>query len=112
MEQAEATKQLVDQLTNRINQLDTILTDQEAGLMKDNARLKDETVQLKKTAAAYETRLSEMELEVQVSILSNYLATFTLFRVLLLLDSNVTIEFAEHQKPDERADMCVRRPSR
>ncbi len=69
-EQAEQTKQFVEQLANRFHQLDTLLNDQEKGLLKENALLKDETVQLRKTCNAYENRLVEMEVEVQVSTLT------------------------------------------
>lgn len=57
----------MDQLVTKVSQIDGTVNDQDNGLLKENANLKDEIQLLMKTCKSYEDRFVEMETEVQVS---------------------------------------------
>ena len=64
--QSEASTKIMDQLVTKVSQIDGTVNDSDGGLLRENAKLKDEIGFLMKTVKAYEDRFIEMESEVQV----------------------------------------------
>jgi hypothetical protein len=64
--QADTTHKVVDQLVHKVNVLDGTVNAPDGGLVRENAKLKDDTNQMMKILKAYDIRFVEMETEVQV----------------------------------------------
>ena len=68
LNQAEATAKMVDQLVAKLNHIDSQVNGNETGVLRENAKMKDEITYLIKTVKNQEGRIVEMEEEVQVCI--------------------------------------------
>ena len=69
LNQAESTAKMVDQLVAKLNHIDSQVNGNETGILRENAKTKDEITYLIKTVKNQEDRIVEMEGEVQVCIL-------------------------------------------
>ena len=72
LNQAESTAKVVDQLVAKLNHIDSLVNGNETGILRENAKMKDEITYLIKTVKNQEDRIVEMEGEVQVCVFSNY----------------------------------------
>ena len=72
LNQAESTAKMVDQLVAKLNHIDSQVNGNETGILRENAKMKDEITYLIKTVKNQEDRIVEMEGEVQVCVFSNY----------------------------------------
>ena len=70
LNQAESTAKMVDQLVAKLNHIDSQVNGNETGILRENAKMKDEITYLIKTVKNQEDRIVEMEGEVQVCIFS------------------------------------------
>ena len=70
LNQAESTAKMVDQLVAKLNHIDSLVNGNETGILRENAKMKDEITYLIKTVKNQEDRIVEMEGEVQVCIFS------------------------------------------
>ena len=68
LNQAESTAKMVDQLVAKLNHIDSQVNGNETGILRENAKMKDEITYLIKTVKNQEDRIVEMEGEVQVCI--------------------------------------------
>ena len=66
LNQAESTAKMVDQLVAKLNHIDSQVNGNETGILRENAKMKDEITYLIKTVKNQEDRIVEMEGEVQV----------------------------------------------
>ena len=69
LNQAESTAKMVDQLVAKLNHIDSQVNGNDTGILRENAKMKDEITYLIKTVKNQEDRIVEMEGEVQVCIL-------------------------------------------
>ena len=72
LNQAESTAKMVDQLVAKLNHIDSQVNGNDTGILRENAKMKDEITYLIKTVKNQEDRIVEMEGEVQVCVFSNY----------------------------------------
>ena len=73
--QSEATTKLVEQLVAKLNHIDSLVNSNETGIIRENAKMKDEITYLIKTVKNQEDRIVEMEGEVQVCVLFPKIST-------------------------------------
>ena len=73
LNQAESTAKVVDQLVAKLNHIDSLVNGNETGILRENAKMKDEITYLIKTVKNQEDRIVEMEGEVQVCVFFNLL---------------------------------------
>ena len=91
--QSEATTKLVEQLVSKLNHIDSLVNSNETGIIRENAKMKDEITYLISTVKNQEDRIVEMESEVQVPTMYIQGVSIEILHVFL--------GFADHQEPDE-----------